>query len=385
MIGQAAPPALELRPAAQSDRAPEAQFDLMSAGLFARNGASKLNLSGPGSMKQAIIVTSINAPNPVMKAIAKDANPAGFDFIVVGDTKSPSGFSIDGCSFLSIADQLASGLKYAEMAPTACYARKNVGYLTAISRGAEMITETDDDNYPRPQYFAERSRKLRARAMSNAGWVNAYSYFSDSNIWPRGLPLDQILKPVPPWESLELSDIDSPIQQGLADENPDVDAVYRLILPLPQNFRTDRVVAFGPGSWCPFNSQNTSWWPDAFPLMYLPAYCNFRVTDIWRSMIAQRIAWENGWHILFHGPTVWQDRNEHDLMKDFEDEIPGYLHNHRIRTMLENLPISGGLDNLVHDLHRCYEALVTAGLVGAQEIPLLEAWIADIDRVRKAK
>ena len=54
-----------------------------------------------------------------------------------------------------------------------------------------------------------------------------------------------------------------------------------------------------------------------YPLLYLPAYCSFRMTDIWRSFVAQRIAWENGWRLLFHGPTMEQERNVHDLMKDF--------------------------------------------------------------------
>ena len=86
-----------------------------------------------------------------------------------------------------------------------------------------------------------------------------------------------------------------PIQQGLADGNPDVDAIFRLVLPLPMNFGRKPPIALCRGAWCPFNSQNTSWWPAAYPLLYLPAYCSFRMTDIWRSFVAQRICWENGW------------------------------------------------------------------------------------------
>jgi hypothetical protein len=100
----------------------------------------------------------------------------------------------------------------------------------------------------------------------------------------------------------------------LADENPDVDAVYRMTSLLPRSFRSDRRVVLGAGVWSPFNSQNTTWWADAFPLMYLPEHCPFRMTDIWRSLVAQRIAWENGWNVLFHEPTVRQQRNEHDLL-----------------------------------------------------------------------
>ena len=119
----------------------------------------------------------------------------------------------------------------------------------------------------------------------------------------------------------------SPIQQGLANQNPDVDAIYRLVLPLPLDFVEAAPVALGKGAWCPFNSQNTTWWSEAFPLLYLPFHCSFRMTDIWRSFVAQRIAWENGWSILFHNATVFQERNEHSLIRDFEEEIPGYLNN----------------------------------------------------------
>ncbi|MDD1529852.1 DUF288 domain-containing protein [Bradyrhizobium sp. WBOS7] len=332
-------------------------------------------------MNQAIIITSINPPNDVMKTIAASALQSGFDFFVVGDTASPADFSIEGCRFLGIADQVNSGFAYANLAPVKNYARKNIGYLSAIASGAQVIVETDDDNFARPQFFECRRRKLTAPVLSGHGWVNAYRYFSDGNIWPRGLPLNHVLKPVPDFANLALAEVDCPIQQGLADGDPDVDALYRLVLPLPHHFRTDRMVAFGVGAWVPFNSQNTSWWQSAFPLMYLPSYCNFRVTDIWRSLIAQRIAWANGWHILFHGPTVWQDRNEHDLMKDFEDEIPGYLNNDRIRGMLEDLPIAGGLDYISLNVRRCYQALVDRELVGAAELPLLDAWTSDLDRI----
>jgi hypothetical protein len=52
----------------------------------------------------------------------------------------------------------------------------------------------------------------------------------------------------------------------LADDNPDVDAIYRLLLPIPLRFKEVKAVALR-GAWCPFNSQNTMWWPDVFPLL----------------------------------------------------------------------------------------------------------------------
>ena len=39
-------------------------------------------------------------------------------------------------------------------------------------------------------------------------------------------------------------------------------------------------------------------------LLHLPAYCSFRMTYIWRSFVAQRIAAVNGSPMLFHKATV---------------------------------------------------------------------------------
>ena len=336
------------------------------------------------SAPTALVITSINSPNIVMSALRDGARTAGMRLIVVGDTKSPADFQLEGCDFVSVATQQHSGFKFAALCPTEHYARKNVGYLIAMRDGARVILETDDDNLPRPEFFEHREREQLAALVTDHGWVNLYRYFTDAHIWPRGLPLDAVNADIPSYESLQTDSVDCPIQQGLADANPDVDAIYRLLLPLPQTFRTDRRVALAPGAWCPFNSQNTAWWPEAFPLLYLPAHCSFRMTDIWRSFVAQRIAAANGWHILFHEPTVWQERNAHDLMRDFADEVPGYLHNSRIREALEALPLLPGSDLTSDNLRQCYVALVALGVIGADEMTLLEAWLGDIAAISAA-
>lgn len=332
--------------------------------------------------RTAVIVTSISPPTPLLRALADGCRAAGFRFVVVGDTKSPPDFALDGCDFLSIRAQNDSGFAFARLCPTAHYARKNVGYLAAIRDGVQLIVETDDDNMPRESFFAPRQRPQQVKTVRAAGWTNLYGYFSDALIWPRGLPLAAVNAARTPYAALPTATVDCPIQQGLADANPDVDAIYRLLLPLPQDFRGDRRVALGPGSWCPFNSQNTAWWPDAFALLYLPAYCSFRMTDIWRSFVAQRIAAANDWHILFHEPTVRQERNEHNLMRDFADEVPGYLHNGAIREALEATTVARGVDAIPENLRRCYRVLVDLGVIAAAELSLLEAWLADLARAQ---
>ena len=171
----------------------------------------------------------------------------------------------------------------------------------------------------------------------------------------------------------------SPIWQGLADRNPDIDAIYRLTQPLPVHFdKTKRRIALAEGSICPFNSQNTTWFREAFPLMYLPSYCSFRMTDIWRSFVAQRIAWTCGWNVLFHEATVWQERNEHSILNDFKDEISGYCNNGEIMRRLTALNLREGTDAIPENLRHCYRELVDMQLIDGRELPLLEAWIEDI-------
>ncbi len=326
----------------------------------------------------SIVVTSIYPPTPAMLALAAGSKAFGIAFLVIGDTKSPPDFSLDGAQFLDIDAQHASGFRLARLCPTRHYARKNIGYLCSIRDGARVIRETDDDNIPHDSFFAPAERHRRVHYLTHSGWTNAYAYFTEARIWPRGLPLDAAATPLRPFEDLPIAALDCPIQQGLADDNPDVDAVYRLLFPLPQRFRTDRQMALGEGAWCPFNSQNTTWWAPAFPLLYLPAHCSFRMTDIWRSFVAQRIAWTNGWSILFHEPTVRQDRNEHDLMADFRQEVPGYLNNRAIAEALAALDLDAGEIAIGENMRRCYASLVALGVLPSDELALLDAWLADL-------
>lgn len=331
--------------------------------------------------KVYIIVTSIAEPNNILRQLAQGCSEREYHFIVIGDQASPAEFHIDGCDFYSLKRQKQTKLKFAQLCPTKHYARKNIGYLLAIRDGASIVIETDDDNIPYRQFWDRRQRIQNVPVLQNSGWVNVYRYFTDQNIWPRGFPLERLQEQPSPYESLNLAFSDCPIQQGLTDDNPDVDAVYRLVLPLPQTFTKERRIALTNGSWCPFNSQNTTWWPDAFELLYLPSYCSFRMTDIWRSFIAQRIAWLNNWAILFHEPTMRQERNVHNLLRDFNDEIPGYLNNSEICKALEPLPLESGVEKIGDNLKVCYEKLVSMSLIGREELQLLDAWLEDIKQL----
>jgi hypothetical protein len=111
--------------------------------------------------------------------------------------------------------------------------------------------------------------------------------------------------------------------------------------------------------------------------MYLPAYVNFRVTDILRSYVAQPIMWAAGYRLGFTGPTVRQARNTHDLMDDFRSELPLYLEG---EAMIAAIHAAVSRKASVGDnLHRVYRQLVKQGLVGEQELRLVDAWLTDVD------
>lgn len=333
-------------------------------------------------MSKSLIITSIaNDQHPILKQFAQECKTHNTPFIVIGDTKSPATFQLDGCDFWSVERQQQLPFEFAKKCPTRHYSRKNIGYLVAIQNGSTELVETDDDNIPRPEFWSTKTRNVTAHAFENNDWVNVYHYFTEKMIWPRGYPLEDLQKKQPDLQSLPEKTIDCPIQQGLADENPDVDAVYRLTYPLPLNFELKAKLALGKNAWSPFNSQNTYWFKEAFPLMYLPSYCSFRMTDIWRSYVAQRIAWECGWSVLYHEPTVWQERNEHNLMKDFEDEISGYTNNKMIGRELAALKLKPGKENCFDNLVTCYQKLIDIKVVGAEEMDLLKAWISDLSKL----
>jgi len=330
--------------------------------------------------QKALVITSIaSSEHLILKQFANEAALYGIPFIVIGDTKSPTEFNLSGCDFYSVDRQQSLKWKIAKELPVRHYARKNLGYLIAMSQGAKIIIETDDDNLPYTDFWKPRSRKVEAHLFINEGWVNVYKYFSKKHIWPRGFALEEILKKLPGLPAK--CEISSPIQQGLADENPDIDAIYRLTLPLPVKFDKHENVALGEHSWCPFNSQNTTWFKEAFPLLYLPSSCSFRMTDIWRSFIAERIAWTCGWNVVFHNSTVLQERNDHNLMIDFKDEVSGYINNYQICSELMKLKLKQGEENIYDNLIACYQLLSEMNLVDQNEVPLVKLWIEAIKNV----
>jgi hypothetical protein len=329
------------------------------------------------------VLTTIQPPTACVERLGEALAQCSAPLLVMGDRKGPERFDLPGAEFWSLDRQQRLPFVLARRLPAGHYARKNLGYLLAIARGAGCIYETDDDN--RPADWVPRRLLTEAQTVAPRPWMNVYRVFSDQHIWPRGFPLECVSDPATsahdPATPLRL--VHAPIQQGLADLAPDVDAVWRLLLDRELYFRRGPSLCLPAGTWCPFNSQTTWWWPAAYPLLYLPSHASFRMTDIWRSFVAQRCLWEMGHGVVFHGPEAVQERNPHNLLRDFKDEVSGYLHNQEIARRLDALILTPGADATRDNLVRCYQGLVRGRFLPREELSLVRGWVKDLERIER--
>ena len=316
-----------------------------------------------------IVITSIFPPTDAVRAFAANK---GWQLVVAGDTKTPSNWNSPGVVYLSPDDQREMKLPMVDGLPWKSYARKMAGYAYAIQNGAQLIADTDDDNIPFEDWAQQLDFSGRFESLQYDGFVNIYQYFTKTHVWPRGFPLNRILERVMP-EARSDQDLKVGIWQFLADEDPDVDAIFRLTDNTPIYFQKRGPLVLSPGTYCPFNSQNTFFRRETFPLLYLPAFVNFRFTDILRGLVAQPILWAAGYTLGFGHATAIQKRNPHDYLKDFESEIPCYLYPENVVEMVNNAVSTE--NSISQNMVAAYSALQEKSIVTKEELRLLQMWL----------
>ena len=331
-------------------------------------------------MHTSLIVTTIYKPNKNILTFSKQSKKLKWDFIVIGDKKTPNNFKISYGDYFDYNAQKKINLNFSKECPPNSYARKNIGYLLAIRNRSEVIVETDDDNFPKQNFFIKKNYIHRAQYIKNNSWVNIYDIFKKNKnikVWPRGLPLDELFS-----NTIKLGHKKKNIyylQQGVCEGNPDVDAIYRLLnktINIPfKNFKVGLGNALST-----FNSQNTIWFKPIFPLLYLPVTCSMRCTDILRSLVALKIMNFNNNKILFFGTTMFQKRNFHNLSNDFKEEIPMYLNNKNIYQTLNKLKLIK--NDYLSNLLICYKSLIKNSFISQKELTYLKSWISDIKNLK---
>lgn len=322
-----------------------------------------------------VVITTIFPPS---EAIVRLAGLENVDLIVVGDKKTPTGWTSDGVHFYSWDDVRLETFESFRVTPLNHYSRKNLGYLTAMERGADNIIDTDDDNIPLESFGFPPFSLTASTTGERLGFINPYCFFTPQKIWPRGLPLSQIVRDDSEL-ALSMESVEVGVWQGLANGDPDVDAIYRLTSDKACIFEDREPVVLGEGTWSPFNSQNTIFRRELFPLLYLPVSVSFRFTDILRSYVAQPIMWALGYRLGFTQATVFQDRNPHDYLDDFISEIPMYLSAASVKDKLLEVQSSPG--SAIDRLTRSYALLRDEEVVTDSETVALEAWVADCRRL----
>jgi len=327
-------------------------------------------------MKKTIVITSIFEPT---EAISKFAEYKDYELVVVGDKKTPANWSKNNTTFLSIERQKKSGFSLVQVLPYNHYCRKMIGYLYSMQNGAEYIVDTDDDNIPKDNWgFPDFNGKYNI-ILPDLGFINIYQLFTNENVWPRGLPLKSIPTNFELEKKIKIqNNCNVGIWQGLADEDPDVDAIYRLTNNKECIFNEREPIVLGKGTLSPFNTQNTIFRKELFPLLYLPTSVTFRFTDILRGLIAQPIMWQYGFQLGFTKATVLQKRNPHDYYLDFISEIPMYINVENVIEIVNN--VITPYKNLNDNLYNVYLELKNNGIVQNQEIDTLESWLKDIGK-----
>jgi hypothetical protein len=344
----------------------------------------------------ATIITSINSHDSKgITSLSNWTRKVNSLLIIIGDKKTPSYplELVDGISYISLHQQFKEFPKLAEALPVNHYSRKNIGYVKAHQLGVKLFLDTDDDNCPTIDFFKKIISNYRVIPSKNS-WINVYRYFGQKNLWPRGLPLSAAYTETGDAKEIlitggMLSDLmnlesQSPLSigafQSLVDNDPDLDAIGRMLFPGKHDFENLPILILNSEQMCPTNSQATLWCSDLLPLAYLPITSSFRMTDIWRGIIIQEFMSCMGYRTAFGKLFINQERNPHSQSEDFISEVSGHIYNEEIRAIAKSIwtkyctSFKSTLD-AKNVLYLIYEELVSCKILLPSELKALAAYL----------
>jgi hypothetical protein len=271
--------------------------------------------------KNAIVCTTINPPT---EAIIKFSKLKSWDLIIIGDLKTPhSLYDKVNCKYLSPVEQHSLYPLLSDAIGWNCVQRRNIGFVYAYKKGYEIIATVDDDNIPDEDWgnnlIVGTSASIDVYT-TNEVCFDPFSPHMDENLWHRGFPI-QLIGTKSKIEKKSSQKRKIYVQSHLVNGDPDVDAICR-ISSSPNINLIDNFNFYSSDKIMPFNSQNTILHRDVIPFYFMFPYIG-RMDDIWGSYILQ-FFFPNS--VAFGKANVYQLRNQHDLIKDLEDEIIGYKH-----------------------------------------------------------
>lgn len=337
-----------------------------------------------------IVTTTINSPT---RAIELYDEMPDWTLVVIGDKKTPPGYKLRNGAYLSPDDQLKLGFRTPAEVPWGCIQRRNVGFLYALREGAELIATIDDDNIPYDDWATDllvgeehvhvEGTQATADICLDPLWVSECE-FDKQNVkqaWHRGFPPQLIDTRGEDTSRAAFSGaLDVAVQAWLWDGDPDVDATYRMVNgPLEASFPDmKQPIIVAPGTYAPFNTQNTIFSREVAPCMALP-YMIGRMDDIWAGFMTQRVMFELGKRLVFSRPSVYQERNPHDLSRDIDAEVIGYKHTIDLLKTLRSLDVKHG--SVIGMYQQIVDAVAALPFMESRYKHFMDAWLHDIGEV----
>ena len=274
--------------------------------------------------KKLIVTTTINKPTDATKLFK---TMEGWDFLVVGDKKTPHD-EYKEYNYLTPQDQEDLDKNLSDMIGWNCIQRRNMGFLYALKNGYDIVATVDDDNIPYPHWGKLFNKSDTVKTYStHFGFFDPLSVTNYPHLWHRGFPLQLIDQKNKVVSSGTKTCVNFDVQAKLWNGDPDIDAICRMIYK-PECLFDNKDEWFTTDNLAPFNSQNTILKRDALKHYFMFDKVG-RMDDIFGSYILQK----KGFKCVFGPPTVYQHRNEHDLTVDMKKEYIGY---ENVVNILEN-------------------------------------------------
>lgn len=271
-------------------------------------------------MKKVIVTTTINAPTEAIEKF--DAMP-GWDLIAIGDRKTPADYKLKGGLYVSPEDQESYDKRLSDAIGWNCIQRRNIGLLMAREYGADVIAMVDDDNIPLPGWGENLMLGKETETNFYEIELPAFDPIGATNypwLWHRGYPL-QLIRQREYNRVRSRKSITPHIQADFWNGDPDIDAFCRLELAPNCSF-DPYFFPIASNKMSPFNSQNTFMLGSMLRDYFLWPGIG-RMDDIWASYYLQA----RGRQVIYGKPSVYQKRNEHDLIADMKAEYLGYENN----------------------------------------------------------
>ena len=283
-------------------------------------------------MRKVIVTTTINPPT---KAIESFQAMNSWELVVAGDRKTPRDYQLDRGIYITPEEQEKYDPLLSEAIGWNTIQRRNFAFLWAKEMKADIVALVDDDNIPLPGWGEDLLVGKEIEVNYYETELSAFDPVGATNyphLWHRGYPLQLVSKR--DYSRKERRRVRADVQADFWNGDPDVDALCRIV-HAPKCTFDPAVFPFAANKPAPFGSQNAFIRGEMLKDYFVFPQVG-RMDDIWPSYYVQAL----GYRVVYNRASVYQARNEHDLICDMRDESIGYENNLKLIADLANNPES---------------------------------------------